>query len=523
MKILLIAPASGHWRSIGRNRIFNGRTFRFSLLSLLSVAAETPAFADVRIVDEQVQDIPWDESFDLVGITCMTALAPRAYAIADRFRARGIPVILGGMHPTLCAEEALSHADAVVVGEARHSWPRAVRDLRAGALHREYRNKAVAEITGWKVPAHHLLARHRYAPVYPILATRGCPHHCTFCAVAAFSGSRHIRRPVSEVIRELREVPQRNVLFVDDNLTADREYARSLFSAMVPLRKRWVTQTTLEMAGDEELVELAARAGCVGVFVGLESFSPKNLAAMNKAFHRADEYRRAIRILHRHGIGVEAGIVVGMPQDTPEVFERALTELQRWGVDAVQVSCFTPLPGTPQYQALHGRIFDQDWSHYDFHHVVFHPLGMSHDELKAGHDWLTREFYRPWRIAGRLIRLMCRARTWRILPFAVALNLAYYGRVVRWGIRGRNPFRPTVPARYAAPATKSLAMPASIGGGYCDSSQLTGSMSWCFFGADPDPDVDGDFHGNCSRTVFSFELGMPEGLGVNGAILRVGT
>lgn len=448
MRILLIAPASGSWRQVGKKRVFNGKTFRFSLLSLLSVAAETPSDAEVRIVDEQIEDIPWSERFDLVGITCMTALAPRAYELADRFRSLGTPVVLGGMHPTFLPEEALRHADAVVAGEAEGVWPRVVEAARGGRPSGVHRSETPPDLAGQRRAPRSLLARKGYATLQAVQATRGCPHRCNFCSVSAFHEGRQRQRPVEEVIAEVADLPERSFLFVDDNLTADREYAAALFDGLAPLGKIWMTQSTLALAEDGELLRLAAKAGCMGIFAGLETFSEENLEASGKSFHKAAYYREAVATLHSHGIGVEAGIVFGFEGDRPDVFRRTLDLLDHIQADLIQVSVFTPLPGTPRFEALRDRILDHNWAHYDFHHVVFQPRGMSTEALQAGHDWVTREFYRPSRIARRLAWRARWPNGLRTLPYAAAMNLAYYGRVRRWGFRGWDPGRgeETIPA-----------------------------------------------------------------------------
>jgi radical SAM superfamily enzyme YgiQ (UPF0313 family) len=439
MKIMLIAPASGKWHRVGRKWIFNGKTFRFSLLSLLSVAAETPSYASVEIIDEQVDAIPWEASIYLVGITFMTAAASRTYELAARFRARNIPVVLGGMHPTFCVEEALQHADAVVVGDAEGIWPQVVADARDGRLKGIYRNTRLPDLRGLKQPPRHLLENKKYATVHAIQATRGCPNHCDFCAVSAFHQHSHRQRPVEEVIQEVSAIPSRFFIFVDDNLTADREYARRLFRALIPLRKRWVTQSELGIAEDLELVKLAAKAGCTGVFVGMETFSVRNLESVNKGFNRVQKYREAIRTLHRQGIGVEAGIVFGFDHDDPTVFERTLKLLDKLKIDAAQVSIFTPLPGTRRFETMKDRIFDRQWRHYDFHHTVFHPRCMSAEDLQSGHDWFTNRYYRPGSILRRVWQYTLRPRGLSTLRFILGVNLAYYGRIRRWKINGRNP------------------------------------------------------------------------------------
>jgi len=439
MDVLLIAPASGPWHHVGRTRWFNGKTFRFSLLSLLTVAAETPRDVRVEIVDEQIDDIPWEGNWDLIGITCMTAAAPRAYEIARRFRRRGVPVVLGGMHPTFLPDEALEHADAVCVGDAEGVWARIVRDALAGRLAPIYRSEGPARLAGLEPLPRHLVPKRHYGTVQAVQATRGCPHRCAFCAVSAFHDGRFKRRPVGEVVAEIAALPERFFIFVDDSLTADPEYARELFRALRPLGKRWFSQATLGFADDVELVRTAAASGCIGLFVGLETFSERNLVTVDKGFNRVEDYRERIEVLHAHGIGVEAGIVFGFDPDDRGVFRRTLEHLDELEIDMVQASVLTPLPGTPYYDRMRARIFDHDWSHYDYHRVVFEPRRMSAEELQAGHDWVTREFYRPRRIARRLARIAGRRRGWRYLPFAAAINGAYFGRVARWKIAGRDP------------------------------------------------------------------------------------
>jgi radical SAM superfamily enzyme YgiQ (UPF0313 family) len=278
--------------------------------------------------------------------------------------------------------------------------------------------------------------------VQAVQATRGCPNRCAFCAVSAFHGGVFRQRPVEEVAREVASLPERFFIFVDDSLTADRDYARELFGALRPLGKRWFSQSTLDITDDPSLVRLAAESGCVGLFVGLETFSDRNLSSVEKGFNRVSDYHDRVRCLHEHGIGVEAGIVLGFDGDEPGVFRQTLDLLDDCEIDMVQISVLTPLPGTPWYERIKPRIFDHDWSHYDYHHVVFDPRLMSAEQLQAGHDWVTREFYRPWRIARRLARTAARPHGFRYLPYEAAINGAYYGRVLRWRIGDRNA-RPT--------------------------------------------------------------------------------
>jgi radical SAM superfamily enzyme YgiQ (UPF0313 family) len=251
---------------------------------------------------------------------------------------------------------------------------------------------------------------------------------------------------VAEVTAEVAALPGRHLVFVDDNLTADRDYAARLCAALRPLRKRWIAQSDLRITRDPAFVRLLADAGCVGLFVGLETFREDNLAAVGKDCHLVAEYRQAIQLLHHHGIAVEAG-------DTPTTFRHTLQLLDDLQLDSIQVSIFTPLPGTPRHAALAGRLTDHDWEHYDFHHVLFQPAGLTATELQDGHDWVTARFYQPWRMVRRVVRHLGRPRWWAALPFLVTINLAYYGRVVRWHLRGRDPAaRPAFAWRWPRPA-----------------------------------------------------------------------
>ena len=439
MRILLIAPASGCWRGLGKKLVFNGKTFRFSMLSLLSVAALTPSHHSIALIDEQVDDIPWDEPFDLVGITVMTATAPRSYEICRRFRQHGIPVVVGGFHATFNIAEALRHADAVVAGPAADAWPELLKDLKSGSLRTVYRGNPYRDVP-LALPRH-LLNPRGYVSIQTCAATLGCRNRCAFCSIAAFYGGRRYRRDINEIVAHLRSFDDRFFLFVDDNLTQDRDYALQLFRAIAPLRKQWGTQASIEIADDPELLEWMHRAGCVGVFIGLESFSERALCSQHKTLKSPQLYRDAVRTLHRHGMVVEAGLIFGFDTDGPEVFESTLRMLDDIGVDAMQASILTPLPGTPLFDRMRDRIVDLDWEHYDYKWAVFEPVLMSRDDLRGGLEWINKRFYSPWRIVRRTCRWLTMPSGLRTFHVPLLLNIAYWGRQFRFGVRGYNPGR----------------------------------------------------------------------------------
>jgi len=429
VRLLLINPTAPEWRvTNGQAPSRKTKAFRFSMLPSLSAAAAMPPYVQTRIVDEDVEPIDFGIDADVIGISFMTYNAPRAYAIADEFRARGKAVIFGGCHPTFLPEEAKEHADAVCIGEAEPNVPAMMADFVAGRLQPFY-DRGPADLKGLRIPDRSLIRQSAYITPYAIQATRGCRYRCKFCSVAAFHRYHFRTRPIDEVIAELRLLG-RNVIFIDDNLVADRDYAKELFARMIPLGKRWGSQGSIDMASDDELLRLARASGCRGMFIGLESLSQENLRGCNKHFCLAKDYVRAIAKIHAAGIGVYAGIVFGMDGDTPEVFGSTLDFLDEAKVDALQVTILTPFPGTPLFEELdrEGRIFDKDWAKYDFGHVVFEPRSMSPQTLQAGHDWACRKFYalrptlqRVWRAC----RLMGPSAA---LATVVPLNFGYRSR-----------------------------------------------------------------------------------------------
>jgi radical SAM superfamily enzyme YgiQ (UPF0313 family) len=436
VKLLLINPTAPQWRAHNNHMPYKRtKVFRFSMLSSLYVAAAMPSYVDTQIIDEDVEPIDFDTDADIIGISFMTFNAPRAYEISDKFRKeKSKTVIFGGYHPSFMPEEAIKHADAVCIGEAENNAPRMIEDFIAGRLKPFYSSEP-SDLKGLPIPNRGLIRKSAYITPYAVQATRGCSNRCTFCSITAFFNNTFRARPVHEVINELKSVG-RQVLFMDDNIISNTAYAKELFAKITPLKKRWFSQCSIRIAYDNELLRLASASGCCGMFIGLESLSQNNLLHCNKNFNRASEYIWAIDKIHSTGIGVFAGIVFGMDNDTPGVFKKTLAFLNESKADALQATILTPFPGTPLFDELErkGRIITKDWSKYDFNDVVFEPKNMSRSMLKDGHDWVLREFYSRRSVLRRIKNAFGYLSPWIVLRGVGPLNIHYRSRLKASGI-----------------------------------------------------------------------------------------
>jgi len=412
-------------------------------LGLLVLAGLTPPEWDITVLDENLRtpDYAAMPRPDLVGITAFTSQANRAYEIAGQFRARGVSVVMGGIHATMCAEEALRHADSVVTGEAESVWPNVLDDARRGQLQRTYTGMHVdlAEVP----PARHDLLAKGYA-FGSIQTTRGCPLNCSFCSVSAFNGTRYRQRPIASVIEELQSIREKWVLVVDDNLigTSASHIARAkeLFRAMIQadLGKNWIAQVTINMADDDELLNLAAQAGCHGVFIGFESPTPEGLKEVGKKFNllKARDFRASVRRIHRHRILVVGSFIMGLDADEQGIGLRIAQAAGNYGVDILNALFLTPLPGTRLWDrmALEGRIaaddFPRDWQYYTLTFPTARYKHFSWAQILEEMNACDRGFYSwrrvLWRVAGSLLR-----RRHPIL--SLVSNMSYRGnaRLVR--------------------------------------------------------------------------------------------
>lgn len=415
MKLELIAPATQE----------NHRKHKKAIippLGLAMVAALTPPDIEVSLTDENVTVIDFQKETDLVGITVLTITAKRAYEIADTFRARGVKVILGGIHPSILPEEASLHADAIVIGEAEGIWPNLIEDFKANTLQKTYRQHERPSMLNLPFPRRNLFATEAYLVRNTISTTRGCPYSCSFCTVTSFFGHTYRCRPVEEVIKEIGTLNDKKlVVFVDDNIVGNPKFAKELFRALVPHKIKWVGQSSVTVARDDELLKLAAASGCIDLFIGFESLSPANLSTVGKKINVVDDYESVIRKVHSYGIGIHGFFIFGFDEDDADCFKRTVRFAQRMRLESAQFDILTPYPGTALYESLDkaGRIVTRDWSQYG-HDLMFEPKLMSREMLQNGRTWAWREFYSLPSIWGRI------GVTHRNLVTFWAANLYYY-------------------------------------------------------------------------------------------------
>jgi radical SAM superfamily enzyme YgiQ (UPF0313 family) len=404
MRVTLIHPCIG--RKAGDRSYI--RTWQMEPLPAATLAGLTPPDVEVKFYDDRMELIPFEEATDLVAISVETYTARRAYQIASEYRRRGVPVVMGGFHASLCPDEVARYAEAVVVGEAELLWPQVLDDARHGTLRKFYRAEGRVELRGLR-PQRGIFAGKRYLKVGLVEAGRGCHFKCDFCAVQTVFKATQTRRPADDILAELRAIQatRKLIFFVDDNITSNLAQAKEFFRALIPLKIRWVSQASITVAHDEEFLELLVRSGCMGVLIGFESLNPANLVAMNKTFNSArGGFEVALANLRRHRIRVYGTFVFGYDGDTPESFGPTVEFAQRHGFYIAAFNHLTPFPGTPLYARLkaEGRLLYEAWwldERYGYNQIPFTPRGMSPEALREACLAARREFYSWSSIARR--------------------------------------------------------------------------------------------------------------------------
>ncbi|HWB61825.1 MAG TPA: radical SAM protein [Chthoniobacteraceae bacterium] len=403
LKIVLVSPKGPLYRH--RGGIWK-KSLRYQPLTLTTLAALIPDDipVDLRLFDEGIADVPPDLEADLVGLTLITGTAMRGYELAAHFRSRGIAVVLGGPHVTLIPEDAQPHADAIVTGYAEESWPQLLRDFADGRMRPRYDQAPGLDLADRPFARRELLPSRNYLTNNVFEATRGCVHNCDFCVVPTAWGRKPFQKPVKQVVEEIRRHGARKLIFVDLNLIADRGYALRLFASLVPLKLQWYGLATVLLADDPELLELAARSGCKGLLMGLESISRQNLRASHKGFNSPEKYAQVVERLHAHGIALQGCFVFGLDHDGPEIFRETAEFAVQAKIDLPRFAIVTPFPNTALYKRLlaEGRILTKNWELYDGQHVVFRPAKLSIEELQRGVESAWKHAYSFPSIARRV-------------------------------------------------------------------------------------------------------------------------
>ncbi|RLE19988.1 MAG: B12-binding domain-containing radical SAM protein [Acidobacteria bacterium] len=421
-RLTLIYPAIG--RKAGRPFV---RSWQLQPLALARLAAMTPPEWQITFMDDRVEILEYSPDTDLVGISIESYSAKRGYEIAARFRAEGVPVVLGGYHATLCPDEAGAHADAVCVGEAEGVWPEILEDSLQGRLKDRYDSDSRQALRGIE-PDRRIFKGKSYLPVALVETSRGCPFHCDFCSIASVFRGSFRRRPVGEIVGELESLKEKYVFFVDDNIVGDPEAAGEFFDAITPLGFRWLSQASLHALRDDELIRRMARSGCIGLLVGFESLDPENLAVMGKQINQVELYRDALQALRRAGIFVYGTFIFGYPHDTAESFEHSLRFAHEEKLFVAAFNHLVPFPGTPLFKRLNreGRMkYRQWWLHddYRFGQLPFEPEGMDSIELEECCRRLRREFYSWPSMLRRALEFRCNSRSPRRIREYWMLNL----------------------------------------------------------------------------------------------------
>jgi len=394
MRLTLIRPNLGDYRS----------SDAMPPLAMGILAARARNY-DVTFYDEKAEVVPEHDHPDLAALSVETFTARRGYAIADRYRARGVPVVMGGYHPSFLPHEALEHADAIVVGDAEGSWERLLEDFKAGRLQQIYSGGNDAPLTDYRLDRSIYRGKH-YAPVELVQYGRGCRFACDFCSIHSFYGTSLRVRPLDGLVAEIESLPANRLLFfVDDNLFGRKSEFIALLDALTPLKRRWSCQMSIDVARDEALLDRVARAGCRFVLIGFESLNEASLEQMRKSWNSVSgSYERVVRALHSRNIGIYGTFVFGYDADTKETIERTLDFALESRLEIANFNPLTPTPGSELYDRLlaEGRLLSPKWwldPNYRYGDAIFEPRGMRPNELTEGVFEARRRFY-SWRSIG---------------------------------------------------------------------------------------------------------------------------
>lgn len=445
MKLTLIKPNIGR-----REHSLYVDEARMEPLQLGILAALTPSDVEVVLYDDRMEAIPYDEPTELVAITVETFTARRAYEISGEFRKRGVSVVMGGIHPTLIPDEAAEHCDCVITGDAESVWEEMIGDFKAGRLKKRY--AAVQP----ECPQLNVITRRDifegkgYLPITLLQFSRGCSHKCSFCASSAYFGARHFCRPVEDVIKEIKSQKRKLLFFVDDNIVCSRQKAKELFRALIPLKVRWVSQGSMDMLEDRELMELMVKSGCLGLVIGFESISPDCISEMNKGTNKrgaSEMYRKEIEQLREWGLQTWAAFTVGHDGDTVQSIRATCDFAIRNKFTFAAFNILMPYPNTPLYEKMksEGRLLygGKWWLHedYRFNYASIKPKNMTAEELTEVSFECRKRFNSPRSIFTRALDPRTNLRTpYRLMTYLIYNPLfrkeVFKKQGMRFGLKG---------------------------------------------------------------------------------------
>jgi radical SAM superfamily enzyme YgiQ (UPF0313 family) len=375
MKILLVSPKRDQHQ-------FTNKGILIPQLALFILQGLTPKKHEVKIVEEEYKQLDLDEECDLVGISCMTSNAYRGYRIADTFREKGKKVVMGGVHPSLLPDEALKHADTVVIGEAEGVWEDLLEDVESDSLKQKYHEPS-PDLERYIPKDFSCLPKNRFYNLVPLQTSRGCPYNCDFCSVSDIFGKKIKQVPVKNVVRDIVSAGSKNFIFLDDNIIGNQKYAKELFKALIPLNISWIGQSSISFARDIEMMELAKKSGCKGLFIGLESVVQNNNVKYKK-LKTLEDTQQSIKKILKMGIVIQASVIFGLDEDTQKTFKQTIKFLIKNRISIASINILTPYPGTKIHKEFkeEGRLLHEKWEYYDHHTVVFKPKNMSPLELQ---------------------------------------------------------------------------------------------------------------------------------------------
>ncbi len=403
------------------------RSWQMEPLCIAVLSGLTPSHWQRVFFDDRLEEIDYEIQTDLVAISVETYTARRATQIAREFQRRGIPVVMGGYHATLCPEDVEQIADAVCVGEAEGIWPALLQDAEQQRLQKRYHRLNEADMA--PVVDRSIFAGKRYLKIRLVETGRGCPFQCNFCSITSFYQSRYRRRPIEQVVRDIKACQDQTIFFVDDNLIADFKSARELFEAITPLKIQWFSQASINMAKDESFMKLMAQSGCAGVLIGFESLCAENIKAINKQVNVQADYTQALDRIRRVGIRVYGTFMFGHPHDHADLLDQTYRFALQQKLFLAAFNHVVPFPGTPLYRQLErdGRLKYEAWwrsPDYRFGELPFNPAGeLSDKQVEQGCMRLRRQFYQLRSSFKRVLDLQCNGRGLRGLSLFWGLNL----------------------------------------------------------------------------------------------------